>query len=324
MLLTGASGFVGSHILDRLRKHEVPTAVLLRTDSNTKFLERHLPVTEVRLGSVSDPRSLHKAAAGVTDVIHCAGLTKALKPSEFYEINHLGTRNVLEAVNAQAPGIDRFIQISSLAASGPALPENPAREDQLPRPVSEYGKSKLAGEQEVRDRSRVPYTIIRPPAVYGPRDTGFLSMFKAVKRHLLPRLNKAQALSLVYAEDLAEAVVCCLKHPKAAGQTYFAASPEIVTSQSMSEEIAAQMNRWTIPFPTPALVLWAVCLAQQVISKLTGKASLLNLEKYSELRAPAWVCDSSKLYREIGFTCQTGLKQGIAETLDWYAREHWL
>jgi nucleoside-diphosphate-sugar epimerase len=324
VLLTGASGFVGSHILESLREHGVQTTILLRPSSNTKFLTRHLSETEVRLGSVTDSQSLLKATNGITDLIHCAGSTKAVKSSDFFKINHLGTRNVVEALNAQPPTIHRLVHISSLAAAGPATPEKPAHEDDPPRPVSAYGKSKLVAEQEVRDHSRTPYTIIRPPAVYGPRDTGFLSIFKAVRNHILPRPNKAQALSLVYVKDLAEAVVGCLSHPAAAGKTYFAASPEIVTGRRMSEEIAGQMNRWTIPCPVPALVLWAVCLMQEALSQLTRTASLLNLQKYAELRAPGWVCDSSKLRRELGFACETGLKQGIAETLAWYHREHWL
>ncbi len=323
-MLTGASGFVGSHIFDSLRARGIQTAILLRTSSGTEYLDRHLSGIEVRLGSLTDPQSLVSATAGITHVIHCAGCTKAVKRSDFYEINHLGTRNVVEALNAQQPAVHRLIHISSLAVSGPATPEKPAREDDPPRPVSEYGMSKLAAEQEVRDHSRAPYTIIRPPAIYGPRDTAFFSMFKAVSHHLLPRPNKAQTLSLVYVKDLAEVVVGCLSHPAAAGKTYFAASPERVTSRRMSEEIASQMNRWTIPCPVPAPVLWAVCLLQQVLSQLTRKASLLNLQKYAELRAPGWVCDTSRLRSELGFSCETGLKQGIAETLGWYTREHWL
>jgi dihydroflavonol-4-reductase len=324
VLLTGASGFVGSHILDRLRLQNIDTAVLLRSTSDTKFLQPNLPATEVRFGSVTDASSLAKATDGVTHVIHCAGRTKAVSSSEYYEINHLGTRNVVEALNARVGTIQRLLHISSLAVSGPATPQNPAKEIETPRPVSDYGKSKLAGESEVRQRSRVPFTILRPPAVYGPRDTGFLSLFKAVKRHLLPRPNAAQALSVVYAQDLAEAVVACLFRPETAGQTYFTASPELVTSRGMAEEIARQMRRWTIPFPIPAPVLWIVCLLTQFFSQLTRKPALLNLQKYQELRAPGWVCDPSKLQKEIGFACKTGLQQGIAQTLHWYTRERWL
>jgi nucleoside-diphosphate-sugar epimerase len=324
VLLTGANGFVGSHILDRLHETKLETAVLLRSSSETRFIRHHLTDTEVRVGSITDTSSLLKATSGITHVIHCAGRTKAVRTSEYYQTNHLGTRNVVEALNAQGSRVVRLLHISSLAAAGPATPQCPINEEAPPRPVSDYGKSKLAGEMEVRERCRVPFTIIRPPAVYGPRDTGFLSIFKAVSRHLLPCPNKEQGLSIVFAGDLAQAVIACLCRPETAGKIYFAASPERVTGRGMAREIAVQMKRWTLPFPIPAPVLWSVCLVQQVLSRLTRKPSLLNLQKYAELRAPGWVCDSSKLEREIGFACKTRLKQGIAETLDWYHRERWL
>ena len=324
MLLTGASGFVGSHIFDSLREHKLDTVVLLRSTSQTGSALPNLEGVEVRRGSVTDPSSLLKALSGITHVIHCAGRTKAVRPEEFDEVNHLGTRHLVDAANGQNHAVERFLHISSLAVSGPATLDKPVTEEAPPQPVSAYGKSKLAGELEVRERCRAAFTIVRPPAVYGPRDTGFLSMFRAVACHVLPRPNKDQVLSLVYAKDLAEAVVACLRSPKTAGETYFVASPQPVTSRAIVEEIAAQMGRWTIPFPIPAPVLWTVCLIQQMVSRLTGKPSLLNLEKYAELRAPGWVCDSAKLQRHIGYQCKTQLNQGIAQTLGWYTGERWL
>jgi nucleoside-diphosphate-sugar epimerase len=324
VLLTGASGFVGSHILECLHAHQISTAVLLRKTSSTTFLGTQLERTEVRNGSIEEPESLLRATEGITHVIHCAGRTRALSSSEFYQTNHAGTRHLVDVVNAQATVIERFVHISSLAVCGPATPASPANENSPLRPVSDYGKSKLAGEQEVREKCRVPFTIIRPPAVYGPRDLGFFSMFAAIKRHLRPRPKKGQALSIVYARDLAEAVVNCLTSRVTAGQTYFVASPEVVSGRGMAEEIARQMEGWTIPLPMPAWLLWAICLVQQSLSQLTRRASLLNLQKYAELRAPGWVCSPAKLQAETGFVCQTTLRQGISHTLEWYRREHWL
>ena len=315
---------MGSHILSSLLEHKLETAVLLRNSTGTEFLASKFSEAEVRRGSINDLHSLQQATNGVTHVIHCAGKTKALKISEFYETNHIGTRNVVEAVNARGATIQRFLHISSLAVSGPATIEKPADEEMTPQPVSEYGKSKLAAELVVRNACKAPFTIIRPPAVYGPRDTGFLSMFKAVRSHVLPRPKKTQALSLVYVKDLAQVVVRCLLSPVAVGKAYFVASPEIVTSRRMADEIAAQMNHWTIPLPVPGPVLWAVCLIQQLFAQLTGKASVLNLQKYAELRAPGWVCSPSKLLAETGLRCETNLKEGIARTLEWYRLEHWL
>jgi nucleoside-diphosphate-sugar epimerase len=324
VLLTGASGFVGSHILDTLRQRGLPTALLLRPTSNKHFITPHLPHVEVRLGAINDPASLRQALDGVTHVIHCAGAVKASRISEFYEINQAGTRNLVDAVNAQPGQVQRFVHISSLAAAGPAGPQKPVREDDPPLPVSEYGKSKLAGELEVRNHCRTPYVILRPSAVYGPRDAELLRLFKAVKTHILPRVGRAQLLSLVYVRDLAQAVVACLDYPAAAGKTYFVAGRESITAQAMAEEIAAQMQVWTLPLPLPTVVLWPMCLAQEVVSRLTGRPNVLSLQKFAELRAPGWVCDPARLEREIGYACPTMLKSGVAETLAWYRQHDWL
>ncbi len=324
ILLTGASGFVGSHILDILRRQNLPTALLLRPTSDKRFIAEHLPHVEVRPGSINDPESLQKAMTGITHVIHCAGATKAARITGFYEVNQAGTRNVVSAVNSHNGQVQRLVHISSLAAAGPACAQKPAREDDPPRPVSEYGKSKLAGEEEVRKHCRAEYVILRPPAVYGPRDGEFLRLFKAVKRHLLPSMGSAQALSLVFVADLAAAVVKCLDLPAAAGKTYFVAAKEVVTARAMAEEVAAQMRVWTLPLPLPALLLWPICLAQEACSRLTGTPNVLSLQKFAELRAPGWVCDPSRLERETGCVCATGLKQGISDTLSWYRHQNWL
>jgi nucleoside-diphosphate-sugar epimerase len=283
-----------------------------------------LPDVELRPGSIGDPESLTHAMADITHVIHCAGVTKAARTTGFYEVNQAGTRNVVSAVNTQVDRVQRFVHISSLAAAGPAQRESPAREDDVPQPVSEYGKSKLAGELEVRSHCRAEYVILRPPAVYGPRDGEFLRLFRAVKNHLLPKPGGAQALSMVFVKDLAEAVATCLVHPAAAGKTYFVAAREVVTARAMAEEIAAQMEVWTLPLPLPAALLWPICLGQELASRLTGKPNVLSLQKFAELRAPGWVCDPTRLERETGCACPTTLNQGIAETLGWYREHHWL
>lgn len=324
VLLTGASGFVGSHILDCLLAQQLPTAVLLRPTSPRRFLAQHLPALEVRTGSLDQPPSLAEALPGITHVVHCAGATKVVRSNEFYTINHVGTRNLLDAVNKHGTQVERFLHISSLAVVGPATSAQPARELDPPRPISHYGHSKLAAELEVRTRCRPPATIVRPPAIYGPRDEGFFSLFKAIHRRVLPRPSATQSLSLVYGKDLARAVVTCLRDPRAAGKTYFVASPQIVTARQMADVIAAQFRHWTLPCPLPPALLWTACLFQGLLARVTRRASLLNLQKFHELRAPGWVCDSSLIQRELGVVCPTSLETGVAETLTWYRNEKWL
>jgi nucleoside-diphosphate-sugar epimerase len=276
-------------------------------------------------GSINDLPSLRDAMSDVTHVIHCAGCTKALRVAEFHDVNHAGTRHVVETVNHRRGHIRRLVYISSLAAAGPAPPAKPVNENDPPQPVSEYGKSKLAGEREVREKCRTGYVILRPPVVYGPRDEELLYLFKGVRFGLLPTFGGGrQALSLVFVTDLAETVVRSLTHPGAIDQTFFVASPEMVTAKDLVEQIAAQMNVRTMPIPLPTAMLWTVCAIQDVLSRLTGKAHMLSRHKYVELHAPAWVCDPTKLRQELGFECAMNLMTGIAKTMAWYRQQGWL
>jgi nucleoside-diphosphate-sugar epimerase len=299
--------------------------VLLRSTSNRQFIQARLSRIEVRVGAIHDPASLRAAMRDVTHVIHCAGLTKALTVAGFFEGNQVGTRHVVEAVNQRREAIQRLVHISSLAAGGPAVPDLPALEEDPPQPVSAYGQSKLAGETEVKTRCQVPYVIVRPPAVYGPRDDGFLSLFQAVKRGVVPHfIGSLAALSMIYAKDLAQAVVVCLTHPAAAQRTYYAASPDVLHGEAFSREIARQMKARTVTVPLPAPVLWVACLVQEGVSQLIRRPNILGLQKYRELRAPGWVCDPSRLRDELGFVAATPHAEGIAETLAWYRQHGWL
>ncbi len=323
VLLTGANGFVGSHILDLLFARRIPAAVLLRPASNRRFIASHGAALDVRIGSIGDPDSVAAALEGVTHVLHCAGCTKALRRAEFDRVNRDGTRHVVEAVNAQGGRIERLVYVSSLAAAGPAGPGAPAREADPPHPVSAYGRSKLAGEQEVRGACRAAYVILRPAAVYGPRDLEFLRLFRAIARHVGLRPSQ-QALSFAFVKDLAEAAVAALAHPAAPGNTYHVASPEVSTARAFAAEVAAQMKTWTVPLPLPTAALAPLCWLQDGVSWITRRPAVLSRQKVSELRAPGWVCDTGRLRADLGIVCATTLKDGIAETLAWYRREGWL
>jgi nucleoside-diphosphate-sugar epimerase len=337
VLLTGANGFVGSHLLDRLLVQQIPVTVLLRPASDRKFIAPHLDgggglesrpassFVEVRTGSIDQPASLEAALEGVTHVIHCAGATKALTADGFFTVNQLGTRNLVEAVNRRGAQIQRFLHISSLAAAGPGTSEHPKRERDESKPVSDYGRSKLASEREVVDRCRVDWTLIRPPAVYGPRDVEFLRLFKAAKAHVLPCFGGGrQQLTLVYVEDLAAAIVAALTHPNASRETFFAGSPEVVTASGLMQCIAKELGGWTITLPLPNALLWLACQGADALARLTRKASVLNAQKWAELKAPGWVCDVSKLKGELGYDCRTSLREGVAKTRDWYRAQGWL
>jgi nucleoside-diphosphate-sugar epimerase len=325
VLLTGATGFVGSHILDSLRARQLEVRVWLRQSSNRRFIEPHLSHIELCEGNLDDRASLERAMAGVTHVIHCAGATRVRREEQFYEINQHGTRNVIEAANCHRGRISRIVHISSLAASHPAPANEPAREEDASAPVSEYGRSKLGAEKEIREHCQVPYTILRPPAVYGPRDDGFLTLFQAVRRHFRPRFSGGlEALSMIFAKDLAEGAVTCLTHPAAEGRTYFVASPEVVTVHGFCGEIARQLNVWALPVWLPVPALWPICAMSELACRMMDKPSLLNRQKYGELRARGWVCDPTRLRSEVGFVASTPPADGIRQTLAWYREHDWL
>ena len=276
VLLTGANGFVGSHILDRLCTRGFESAVLLRPASSQQFLKTNLARFEVRLGSLGDEASLREALRGVTHVIHTAGCTKALRTREFYAVNQAGTRALVHAIATQGGRVRRLVHVSSQAAVGPAGTDRPSREEDEPRPVSEYGRSKLAGEAEVKE-SQTEWVILRPPAVYGPRDSDFLRLFKAIRAHLLLFFDRgSQALSLAYVKDVASACVESLSHPAAAGRIYNVAGDDVVTARSLAEMIAGLMKTWTMPLPLPGALLWPVCVGQDLLSRLKGRPNVLS------------------------------------------------
>lgn len=325
VLLTGASGFVGSHILDLLVARGIPTAILLRPGSNRRFIEPHLSRVDVRVGSIAEPASLAAALAGITHVIHCAGCTKAIGRAEYYRVNRDGTRNLVDAVNQRQTEIRRLVLISSLAAAHPARAAAPAREDDEPAPVSDYGRSKLAGERAVRDHARVPFVILRPAAVYGPRDGDFLLMFKAARSRWVPSFGGGrQELSLVYVQDVARAVIACLDRLPVENRVFHVAHREVTTAHELTAEIGRQLGVSPVQVPLPLPLLWPVCLAGEVIARIRRRPSIVNLQKYPELTAPGWVCDGRRLRAELGIEPATGLREGIASTAAWYRAHGWL
>ena len=325
IFLTGANGFVGSHLLDWLQHNEAEVTALLRPTSNLHRIESHLPHIDVHYGSLMDLDSLVEGIDGTECVIHCAGKTKVSRPSQYYRVNRDGTRNLVEAVNEHTRTVDRVVHISSAAAGGPGTSSSPARESAAPTPVSEYGKSKLEGEIAVREHCQAPWTILRPAAVYGPRDTDFFQVFQAVNRHMAPALGGGrQEISLIYAPDLARGVWAALNNSCARGRIYNLAAPYPLTTREMVSLVAEQMEKWTIPVPLPLPALWPLCLLHEFVAKIVDRPSILSRDKYRELSAPGWVCSVQRLRKELGFVASTPHREGIAQTIDWYRRNEWL
>jgi nucleoside-diphosphate-sugar epimerase len=325
VFLTGASGFVGSHVLDSLRANGHEVSILLQRTSSTRFISRHLSDVTVHYGSLDDAPLLTQAMSGMEALVHCAGKTKALHASEFYQVNQAGTCNVVTAANACRESVRHLVYISSLAVSGPGVPGCPAEETGEPRPVTVYGQSKHLGEIEVRQHCRVPWTILRPAAVYGPRDAEFLSLFQKVKQRLMPLVRgPKRGLNMVYGPDVAAAVLCSLTQDRGSGKTYHVAAEPPCTDEELMEEVARSLNVRPFRLRIPRAGLYLGCLFQEILSQITGRPNMLSRQKLPELLAPGWVCSTERIRQDLGFTAQTPLKEGVRLTLEWYCREGWL
>jgi nucleoside-diphosphate-sugar epimerase len=325
VLLTGANGFVGSHVLDVLLERAIELVVLVRPNANRQWLEGKTDRFQTQSGTLDDPGVLDTALRGVTHVIHCAGCTKAVNPSTYFKVNRDSTRRLVEAINRQSPTLKRLIHVSSLAASCPATADAPATEETPSAPVTVYGSSKLAGEREIQGYCRVPFGILRPAAVYGPRDKDFLNLFKAVAGRVVPLVGWGrQQLSLVYVRDLAELIVTCLEHPRAVGGVYHVAHPQVVTARGLVDEIARQMMIRTMTLPLSRALFWLICAGRDLVSSVTGRPHILSRQKYPEVVAPGWVTGTEKLRSDLGHVCSTAMDRGIAGTLAWYREQGWM
>ncbi len=322
-LVTGASGFVGSHVVDELLRQGARVRCLLRGSSSRRWLEGK--EVEYAEGDVRHPGGLDQAVAGADWIVHAAGLTYARDEAEFYSANVSGTENVLAAALRADPRPRRFVYISSQAAAGPSRNGAPVTEDLAPRPVSTYGRSKLGGETLVmRAADRLPVTSIRPPIVYGPREKALLKYFRAVKHHLRPYLGGAKSFSIVYAEDHARAVWAALTQETAVGQIYFVGGPDTTSYEEVGDAIESALGTWALRLPVPGFLLQAGALAGELAGAVTRRAPFFSREKFREITAGAWLVSSRKIREELGWVPATPLEQGVRATALWYREAGWV
>ncbi|HLG06464.1 MAG TPA: NAD(P)-dependent oxidoreductase [Gemmatimonadales bacterium] len=332
-LVTGATGFVGSHLLDALVEAGTELTALVRTPrAATGLLARGIRLVE---GDLDDPGTLRSAAAGQDVIYHCAGVIAARSSAEFMQVNRDGTARLVEA--AADVSRARVIFVSSLAGVGPCARGGRRQGDEPPEPVSAYGRSKLAGEQAVR-AGPLPWTIVRPPAVYGPRDTAFLRTFRMLGYGVGAVFGDgAQELSLVYAGDLARALAAVGRCDTAAGRVFYPCHPEVVTSTALIESIALAMRatradgggvgRGAARVRVVKVSRWlaaGVLGVTAAAARLRGSATILNPDKAVELFAPAWTADPDPLTAATGWRAEHDLTSGLAKTAAWYREAGWL
>lgn len=321
---------MGSHLVEELlRRGYDEVRCLVRT--RQKWLQP-LDITPVR-GDLSDIELLWEAVRDVDYVYHVAGITRAQAWESFYQANVQATLNLMGALRHANPGVRRVLVTSSLAAVGRCAADV-ATEDTPLRPISMYGRSKAEMEQALRDphEMRAPYmeqlpiTIVRPPAVYGPRDRDILTFFQAVQRRVCPVVGRgdAPALSLVHVRDLVRGMVDAAEHEATAGDTYFIGSEARYSWNDVQAASTEALDTWALTVPVPGPLVEAVGALAEGWGQLTGSYPPLNREKAREIRHACTVCSSDKARRTFGYAQQIALDEGVQETIAWYRQQGWL
>ncbi len=332
VLVTGASGFLGGHVAERLSQRGDTVRALVRTTSSRKHLEK-LPGIEFFEGGVEDIDRVREAVDGVDAIIHAAGLVKARSTDEFFAVNVGGTSNLVQAARTSsrgkgggAPKIKRFVFVSSLEACGPSADGSAVSADQE-NPVTAYGRSKLAAEKVVLSaKNDLPVVILRPGAIYGPRDGEILEMFKSIQRGLLPLVGDGTAKGVwIYATDCADACIRAIESDVPSGQVYFVddGCGAIDLRQVCADAERALGRRALLRKSVPVPLLMAVARGVEVFGRVTNRAVMLTREKASML-LQHWVCSSEATRRDLGWEPKVSWGEGVPQAVKWYRDNGWL
>jgi len=321
--VTGATGFVGRHLVACLRQQGWQVRALARNPEKFTTLFGGDPAVERVAGDLTDREALRQGLADCTCLFHVAGLTKAAITDDYYRINHQATASLYDLVRETRPPLTRIVHVSSLAAVGPATTADPPAEFPEPRPISHYGRSKLLGEEEARRlMTDVPLTIVRPPAVFGPADTDVLMFFKMVSRGILPIIGGDDKLvSLIYVEDLATALLAAAVSPVAAGRTYFVCYDHPFRWKELGTLAARILTRKVRCVTFPHLLTRWVGLFSEFVHRIAGRATKLNQDTTREMTQQYWICSNERAREDFNFRPQFSLEEAFTKTISWY-QEH--
>jgi len=338
-LITGASGFIGMHLAERLLAEGKRVRLLVRRPDAVSSLREQ--GAEVVAGSLDDFDAITQAADGVETVYHLAAMTSALRVDDMMRVNGEGARNVARACSAQRqPPV--LVYVSSIAAAGPTRRGQVRRETDVPAPISNYGRSKSTGEKAVAlHAGDIPVTIVRPGIVFGPRNREMLPMFRAIKyAHVHPVAGwRTPPLSLLHVEDTVEVILRAAAHgsrlPACDGDSlaqltsgrgvYFAVSSEYPDYAELGRMMRRMLRRpWAPVVPLFGPSLWIAAGVNEMICRLRGKSDSFNLDKIREAKVESWACSGELAQRELGIEPRRSLHERLESTVDWYFANGWL
>jgi len=324
-LITGGTGFVGSHIVEAVIRNGFPVVCPVRDPLATG----HLKSVPVHFIPWTDLEQDLQAFGPFDYVIHAAAATRAIDDSDFHSANVILTQRLLSNFVGTSLGekLRRFLFISSQAVVGPSNNrDQPLHEDALHEPISPYGKTKLEAEHLVRAAGdSIPITVVRPSTVFGPRDTDVLGVFKSVRWGIVPYISGPERyVSIVYVEDLAKGILQALFSSKSVANTYFMANPEPVAWREFACLIARLTGRRAVAVPLPVSLVFFVGWLGDLLSKLAGSPLLLRSDKALEMTQEAWVCSPDKAFSDFGWRAETPIEDAVIKTAAWYRSHGWL
>ena len=322
-LVTGANGFIGSHLVDELLAAGCTVHGLVRKSSNLKWLD----VSRVHLHPVDLSRADFKipALADMNYVFHCAGLTKAKSRADFFDVNANACSNLYEQCQKQAGQIQGIIHLSSLAATGPSSHGDLVNETHPCRPLTFYGQSKLAGEEIARRFSdSLPLTILRPPVVYGPREENFFTFIKLIHKGWGLQIGKpGKELSLIYVADLVRAMLIASHPSRQEGCSYFVTDGQVHAWEQVATECARIMNVSLKTLKIPEGLLNPLALFFEACASFSSKPALFDRQRMIDIQQSSWSASSAKFFDAFEFKPEYELSRGLEQTINWYQQEKW-
>ncbi|BDS15604.1 NAD-dependent epimerase/dehydratase family protein [Aureispira anguillae] len=321
--VTGANGFVGSHLVDYLLEQGNEVHAIVRPTSNLQWLEgKNVKLHTCGLNSADD---LQAAFQGAHYIYHIAGVVKVPTKEGFMKGNVEMTRNVMEAA-AHTPTIKRVLVTSSMAATGYAEFGSEVDEQSPLRPIEPYGESKVAQEEVAKEYAdRVPATIVRPPGVYGPRDTEIFAFFKAINNGISAIMGfTPKEMSLIHVRDLVQGMHQAATNENSIGEVYFLGSMECYNWKQLGDIASKAMNKKTWTIKIPHFVIFILGFFGQILESWFGVDVALNKDRAYRITRPSWYCSSAKAAKELGFKQTIPIDEGFKSTIDWYKEKKWL